>query len=71
MPKYNVYLLTVASTVVEVEAEDKVAAADAVYEQALPYADAFCGFELGEWELGSDLFPGQSTFEEDIVEVEA
>ena len=71
MPKYNVYLLAVASTVVEVEAEDKDAAYEAAYEQGLPYADAFCGFDLGDWELGSTMFPEGSTFEEDIVEVDA
>lgn len=71
MPTYDVYLVAVASTVVTVEAEDQDAAYEATFEQSLPYADAFCGFDLGDWELHSNLFPATGKFEDDIVEVEA
>ena len=68
MPKYDVYLVAVASTVVEVEAEDKEAAIEAAYQQGLPYAGYGSDFELGEWELASDLFPGVNSSDNDVVE---
>lgn len=70
MPKYNVYLVAVASTVVTVEAEDKDAAHEAAFTQRLPYSGYGSGFDLGDWELPSDLFPNSSMFEDDIVEVD-
>lgn len=71
MPTFDVYLVAVASTSVRVEAEDKEAAYDAAFDQALPYAGYGAGFELGQWEIASDLFPDTNTFDNDIVEVEA
>jgi hypothetical protein len=65
MPKYRVYLQTVASTVVTVEAEDKDEAYDKALEVDLPDLCAQCsgwgrdiGIDLaGVWETD----PGQPT----------
>ncbi len=66
---FRVNLVTVASTTVEVEAEDEQEAAEKAFEQSLPYASAFAGFELGEWELPSEMFPEQNKPEHDVEEV--
>ena len=58
MPKYRVHLVTVASTSVEVEADDGEAAIEKAFEQELPYAPAFADYEFGEWSTASELFPG-------------
>lgn len=70
MPKFDVYLVAVASTVVRVEAEDQDAAYEAAYDRALPHASFDAGYDLGEWELHSNIFPATGRFEDDIVEVE-
>lgn len=67
MPKYRVYLVTTASTVVEVEVE--ASEGDEAVEVALggdlPYAPAFADYEFGEWTTASELFPKWSTPEGD------
>lgn len=57
MTKYLVYLTAVASTSVEVEAEDGEEAVEIALAGRLPYAPAFAGFDLGEWTTQSELFP--------------
>lgn len=59
MPKYIVNLVAIASTQVEVEAESGDEAVEAAFDGALPYADAFAGFDLGEWTTASEIFPEQ------------
>ena len=64
MPKYKVYLQTVASTVIEVEAEDKAEAYELATEQEMPTVCAQCSgygrpgqpsLELGDnWEGDDD-----------------
>ena len=60
MSKYRVYLVSVASTSVEVEAESGDEAVEVALSGAvdLPYASAFAGFDLGEWSVNSELFNG-------------
>ena len=77
MPKYRVYLETVASTVVEVEAENKDAAYEAALDEEMPRICAQCSgwggrrnLELGdEWGVPQ----GQSTDEavEEITSADA
>lgn len=69
MSKFIVYLVTTASTSVTVEAEDGEAAVEEALRGHLPYADAFAGFDLGEWTTQSDLFPKSSSPENDYEEV--
>jgi len=52
MAKYRVYLVAVAEATVEVEAEDRESAIEAAFENAP------AGAIVGEWTLGSDLWPG-------------
>lgn len=70
MPKYRVYLVTVASTTVEVEAADGDAAVEAAFEGELPYAPGFADYEFGEWTTPSELFPKGSRPEDDYEEIE-
>ena len=70
MPKFTVYLAAVASCTVEVEAEDREAAIEAAFESNLPYANIYNNFDLGDWELSSDLFPHYNKPEEDVEEIE-
>lgn len=70
MPKYRVYLVTTASTTVEVEAEDGDSAVEEALNSHLPYASAFAGFDLGEWGTNSDLFPQFSKPEDDYELIE-
>jgi hypothetical protein len=73
MPKYRVYLQTVASLTVEVEAEDQDAALDAAYQEAPGGVCAQCSgwgqpWSLdfgGEWDIGTD-----ATLDEAVEEVE-
>lgn len=58
MTKYRVHLVTVASTSVEVEAEDGEQAVELAFDRKLPYAPAFADYELGEWNTASNMFPG-------------
>lgn len=58
MPRYNVYLVAVASTQVEVEAEDGEQAVELAFQQDLPYAPGFANYDFGEWTTSSELFQG-------------
>jgi hypothetical protein len=69
MTKYKVYLVAVASTVIEVEAEDGDAAVEAAFEHSLPYAPYGCGFDLGDWGTASELWPRFNKPEDDYEEV--
>lgn len=70
MPKFKVYLQTIASTVIEVEAEDGEQAIELAFEEDLPYAPAFADYEFsGEWMTASDMFPGFAKPENDYAEV--
>lgn len=69
MPKYEVTLVATASTTVEVEAESEDEAREAVWERDLPYASAFAGYDLGDWNFPSDADPEWNKPEDDIVEV--
>ena len=72
MPKYRVYLQTVASTTIEVEAEDKDDAYDKATSGDLPTICAQCSgwgnsqnLDLGDvWEI-----PQDATIEEYVEEV--
>ena len=63
MPKYRVYLQTVASTVIEVEAEDKNEAYELAVDQDMPTICGQCSgwggdhnLELGDtWEGDDDI----------------
>lgn len=68
MTKFNVYFTTVASATITVEAEDGEAAIEAAFQQGLPYAPAFSGFDLGEWMPNSEFDP-RSKPEDDYEEV--
>jgi hypothetical protein len=69
--KFRVYLVTTASTVVEVEAEDGEEAIEKAFETPLPYAPAFAGFDLGDWTLPSELMPEFNKPEDDYEEVQS
>lgn len=69
MPKYRVYLQTIASTVVEVEAEDGERAIELAFDQDLPCPPAFARYEFGDWQTASDMFPQWSKPEDDYEEV--
>ena len=71
MPKFRVHLTATASTGVVVEAPDEEAAIEAVWDAPLPYADAFCGFEISEWELPSEARPEFNKPEDDCEEIES
>jgi hypothetical protein len=71
MPKYRVYLQTVASTVVEVEAEDKYDAIEKATEQDMPTICAQCSGWGKSWnlELG-DVWEGDDDIEQAVEEIE-
>lgn len=69
MPKYRVYIDAVASTMVEVEAEDENEAIELALEQA-PSNNATTNFDLGEWSTPSDLFPEHNKPEDDYELIE-
>lgn len=69
MKKFNVYLVTTASTVIEVEAENGEEAVAKAFEQDLPYAGAFDPYEFGDWSTPSELFPGHAHPRDDYKEV--
>lgn len=71
MTKFIVYIVTTASAMVEVEAEDGEEAVEIALggKVELPYASAFAGFELGEWTTNSELFPQFAKPEDDYEEV--
>lgn len=70
MPRYRVYLQTVASTVIEVEAEDKNEAYELAVDQRMP---TICG-QCSGWgnsqnlELG-DVWEGDDDIEKAVEEV--
>ena len=70
MTKYIVYLANVASTSVEVEAENGDEAVEKALSGNLPFAAAFSGFELSEWTTPSELFPKFSKPEDDYEEID-
>ncbi|KTS90694.1 hypothetical protein NS183_07905 [Microbacterium testaceum] len=59
MRKYKVLLETIASTVVEVEADDEESAIEAAYKDT-PVA-AWNWPEIGEWEFPPDSTPSLNT----------
>lgn len=67
MEKYRVYLLAVAEAVVEVEANDENEAIELAFQNAPAGANVTNEFDMGEWSLASDLFPGRKS--EDDYEV--
>lgn len=70
MAKYRVYLVTTASTAVEVEAESGEAAVETALERSLPHAGAFCGYDLGDWTTASDMDPRHNKPEDDYDLIE-
>lgn len=70
MTRFRVYLTSVASTSVEVEADSGDEAVDEALggKYSLPYASAFAGFELTDWSTNSELFPGFKA-EDDYEEI--
>jgi hypothetical protein len=70
MPKFKVYLVTTASTVVEVEAEDGEQAIELAFEGELPYAPAFADYEFGEWTTASEMFPDHTNPDNDYEEID-
>ena len=73
MPKYRVYLQTIANTVIEVEADNKDEALDAAHNESMPILGVCCAgwgktgqnLELGDdWEIPSTL-----TLEESVEEI--
>jgi len=71
MPKYRVYLVASAETSVEVEAENGESAVEIALGgfMELPYASAFAGYDLGQWNTPSELYPQRSRPEEDYEEI--
>ena len=67
MKKFEVSLVAVASVNVMVEAEDREAAIDLAFEDA-PHA-AWNWPDMGEWTLGSELFPKSHSADDDVREV--
>ena len=66
MSKYRVYLVAVAETVIEVEAEDGDEAVEtALMEGDFPYFPGGMSGDLGDWNTLSELFPDQNKSEDD------
>lgn len=71
MPKYRVYLETVASTTVEIEADDKDAAYEAALSEDMPTLCAHCsgmgqgrGMDMaGDWDLPRGMSVDESVEE--------
>ena len=58
MPKYRVYIQTVASAYLDIEADDGDAAVEKAFEEgSFPYAPGFADYEFGEWNTPSELDP--------------
>lgn len=66
--KYAVTLMTVASVVIEVEAEDEEAAVEAAFEKTP--SPAWDWPDMGEWSLPSEIFPDLNKPEDDISVVD-
>ncbi|MDF2915977.1 MAG: hypothetical protein K0S70_194 [Microbacterium sp.] len=72
MPKFRVYIQTVASAYVEIEADDGDAAVEKAFEEGnFPYAPGFAEYEFGEWTTPSELFPEQAKSEDDYELIES
>lgn len=69
MSTYRVNLVVVGNFSVEVEANSREEAIDAAYEQA-PTENIYTGFEIGDWLLGSELFPESYKSEDDVEEIQ-
>lgn len=68
MAKYRVYLVTVAETVIEVEAEDGDQAVELAFQQDLPYAPGFADYEFGDWTTSSELFQTKPENDYELIE---
>ncbi|WIA95841.1 hypothetical protein [Curtobacterium sp. MCBA15_004] len=68
MAQYAVTLVTTASTVIQVEADDEEAAIVAAFDQA-PSA-AWNWPEIGDWQLPSEMFPDVNNAGDDVQLVE-
>ena len=64
MAQYAVTLVTTASVVIKVEAEDEEAAIEAAFDQA-PSA-AWDWPDIGDWSLPSEMFPDVNNSSDDI-----
>lgn len=64
MAQYAVTLVTVASVVIEVEAEDEEAAIEAAFDQA-PSA-AWDWPDMGDWQLPSEMDPDRNNANDDV-----
>ena len=71
MPKYRVYLQTVASTTVEVEAEDKNEAYELAASGPMPTICAQCAGWGGDQNLDlNDVWEGDDDIDKAVEEVE-
>jgi len=68
MPKFEVTLMSVASTVVSVEAESRNDAIDLAFEQAP--TPAWDWPDMGDWALPSEMFPESNTEKDDVTELD-
>ena len=72
MPKYRVYLQTVASTVIEVEAEDKNEAYELAADQEMPTICGHCSGYGGRQTLDlGDVWEGDDDIDKAVEEVSA
>lgn len=69
MSKFRVTLLTVMSTTIEVEADDREAAIEEAFDRTP--SPAWDWPDIGDWELPSDMFPAVNKPEDDVEEVPA
>lgn len=70
MTKYRVYLQTVASTVIEVEAEDKDDAYEKAIVQDMPRLCAHCSGWGKSWNMDlSDVWEGDDDIDKAVEEV--
>jgi hypothetical protein len=67
MSKFQVTIMTVMSTTIEVEADDRETAIDEAFEQAP--SPAWDWPDIGEWQLPSEMFPKANRPEDDVFEV--
>jgi len=66
MSRYRVYLVAVAETVIEVEAEDGDEAVDtAIAGGDFPYFPGGMSGDIGEWNTLSEIFPDRNKPEND------
>lgn len=67
MTRYGVNLVAIAEAYVEVEADDMDEAIELAFENAPMGANISNDFDMGEWLLAGDVWPGTKV--EDSVEV--